>query len=155
MSFLRRSVNDNFWRASARKRFADAVQLELPLDHQAYRRMPLSVLAIGQMRGADIVNSISEIGPKVIIDVREFPRFDMPGSNRAMIFDAIDFAGANYEQRPLPWSKTNFGVSSAYLTGEIYNYAESARLLSGAALLFVSSLDHKRLIDVILDRSIS
>ncbi|WP_162233949.1 hypothetical protein [Brevundimonas sp. Leaf280] len=138
MSFLRKSVNDNFWRASARKRHADAFQLELPLGHSDSDEIRSFVaLPLEEMHGLEILEAIRELAPSVIFDMREFPRFDISGTSRNKIFNEIDRAGSVYEQRPFPWSQVNI-LSGARIPSLMYGFKRDISRYSGRAVLFVS-----------------
>lgn len=147
MSFLRRSVNDNFWRSSARKRHADAFQLELPLGMlSAGQPSDFLALPLDEMHGLAILESIRTLSPSIIIDMREFPRFDISGTSRRSIFNEIERAGAIYEQRPFPWSRVNT-VNKSGRSHILYSYKKEVLKHPGRSVFFVSQAAHKEFLE--------
>lgn len=147
MSFLRASVNDNFWRSSPRKRHADEFQLELPLGNEnASARSAVVTLPLDEMHGAEILHSIRALAPNIILDMREFPRFDISGASRRTIFNEIDRVHAMYDQRPLPWSQINRNARISFYP---FMYALKYEILKSQRqlVIFVSDSSQREFIE--------
>ena len=140
MSFLRRSVNDNYWR-SAKPSKSIVDQFELPLGGvKSDNRLPtLCIFAIDSLHGSDLLEGLRLCRPNTVLDLREFSQFNIPGITRRSIFRELGRLGTDYREFPLPLSEMSIRSPSSLLNVSRQMRADIAANNSETLALFVSN----------------
>ena len=81
-------------------------QLSFGFD-QEKQQIDLAIVSMELVHGLDFYEIISQLKPKVVLDVRHSVRFDLPCVNRSVIFKKFDECGSFYSHISLKWHKFN------------------------------------------------
>lgn len=89
-----------------KRRVVKGEQLKFNLDgsHEEKRVM---LVPMNNMHGQRFAELVSNLRPKVVLDMRHAIRFDLPGTNRSHIFAHFSHFEAFYTTASLPWHEFN------------------------------------------------
>ncbi|MCO6426039.1 hypothetical protein [Sinorhizobium meliloti] len=87
---------------TGKRRAIRGEQLRFDLDG-ATEEKRVVLVPMSMMHGRRFAEIVSEMKPKIVLDMRHAIRFDLPGTNRSHIFAQFTSVAAFYTTASLPW----------------------------------------------------
>jgi hypothetical protein len=87
-------------------RVLNNAQLSLPLE-DVFGAKRVILIPLDIVHGEQLIELLCEIRPKIVIDVRNLVRFNLPGMSRESIFKKLSKLSSIYIREPIRWSVTS------------------------------------------------
>lgn len=86
-----------------RPRISNESNVQLTFEFYQVEHNKMTIAVMDTVHGIEFCDIVSELRPKVVLDMRRSVRFDLPGSSRSHIFRQFSKNGTLYSRASLKW----------------------------------------------------